>query len=76
MSGSGTSAMPGNRTAQTEGIKSLLEDINECQQRNNVPVYIGEFHIFDFYDLWKSLLSAFNQKLVSVSLLILRNFLQ
>lgn len=57
-----------NRTVQAEGIESLIEEINACQKNNNVPVYIGEFNIFDFYDLWSSLLNSLNQENVSVRL--------
>ena len=55
-----------NRTVQAEGIKSLVEEVVKCQNENNVPVYVGEFNIFDFYDLWSDLLNSLKRENISV----------
>ena len=58
-----------NRTVQAEGIKSLVEEVVKCQHENNVPVYVGEFNIFDFYDLWSDLLNSLKRENISVCVL-------
>lgn len=57
---------PNDHNVQERGINALLDEIAECQRQNNVPVYVGEFNIFDFYDLWSILLRALKRKNVLV----------
>lgn len=57
-------AMEGNQAtdwgAQNSLVESSLQGVREHQQGWNVPIYVGEFNLFDFYDLWAKFLSGLN----------------
>jgi endoglucanase len=51
--------------AQNNLIESALKGIREHQSMWNVPVFAGEFCVFDFNDLWEKFLTGFNSFNVS-----------
>ena len=51
--------------AQNNLINSSIQGIRNHQSSWNVPVYVGEFCVFDFNDLWEKYLSSFNSLNVS-----------
>ncbi|WP_438434673.1 cellulase family glycosylhydrolase [Gorillibacterium sp. sgz500922] len=51
--------------SQSNSINTWFADIVSHQQSWNVPVYVGEFTLFEFNDLWEKYLSGLNALNVS-----------
>lgn len=55
----------GDWNVQNTRVDQWVQGVVEHQQRWNVPVYIGEFCLFDFLDIWEKALSAYNANNIS-----------
>lgn len=55
----------GDWNVQNTRVDQWVQGVIEHQQRWNVPVYIGEFCLFDFLDIWEKALAAYNANNVS-----------
>ncbi|SMF38229.1 cellulase family glycosylhydrolase [Paenibacillus barengoltzii] len=62
-------AMSGNEAsdwnAQNRLVNTALQGLRDHQARWNVPVYVGEFCLFDFTDLWEKFLAGMNASNIS-----------
>jgi len=54
-----------DRNSQSGSINQWFADILSHQQSWNVPVFVGEFTLFEFNDLWEKYLSGLNALNVS-----------
>ncbi|GAA0137808.1 hypothetical protein YSY43_46490 [Paenibacillus sp. YSY-4.3] len=54
-----------NWNAQNNLVNNALQGIREHQRNWNVPVFVGEFCLFDFNDLWEKFLAGMNESNVS-----------
>ncbi|CAM4440961.1 cellulase family glycosylhydrolase [Paenibacillus phoenicis] len=62
-------AMAGNEASdwnvQNNLVNTALQGLRDHQARWNVPVYVGEFCLFDFTDLWEKFLAGMNASNIS-----------
>lgn len=56
-----------NWDVQNNMVTNVLNDVRRYQTEWNVPVYAGEYCIFQFPDLWRKLLAGFNSMNISWS---------
>jgi len=48
--------------AQNGMIETKLRELAEYQQKWQVPLYVGEFNVFAFEDLWEKFITGFQQE--------------